>query len=384
MDSREFHLHVAYEDLDLEAVDERIWVHVALFHFNAVLADAITLGPYAKYATRELREVFQIVFRNVWAQWRFENDRPDYVGPHFIDPIVPAGEPTRVDGDGILAFCGGGKDSLVAAKLLERGGLPFATLGYSCSIYGDAEAQHALIDRVGAATARTRAERIRIVDDIDASHRAETPASVFTALPLAIARGYRYLVVAHERSANTPNFVWNGEPVNHQWGKSFEAEQLLDRYIQTLADVRYFSLLQPVHDEIIFRLLARDAELAPLTHSCNVEKPWCCRCPKCVYVWLQMAAHLPPAIVDATFPRRIDDTNDDMFRALLTRTPFECVGSVPECHYAMSRAVAHYPSLARFAIEPVDPTPFLEVYEHGMPPHVATAVLPQLIASRRL
>ena len=381
LDHRTFHLAVTYEDVEL--ADERIAVHVALFHFNALLADAITLGPYARYATQDLRDTYRAVFRNVWAQWRYEQNLPDDEGPRFIDPVAPAIAPARIAGDALLAFCGGGKDSVVAAKLLHRGGIPFATLGYSCSIYGDADMQHALIERVAAVTGRTRAERIRIEDDIDAPLRAETPASVFTALPLALARGYRYLAVGHERSANTPNFVWNGEPVNHQWGKSFAAEQLLDRYIQTLADVRYFSLLQPVHDEVIFRLLARDAALAPLTHSCNVEKPWCCRCPKCVYVWLQMAAHLPRDIVEATFPRRIDDTNDDIFHALLTRTPFECVGSVPECHLAMSRAVASYPSLARFRIETIDPTPFLDIYEHAMPPHVAAAVLPQLRAARR-
>ena len=38
---------------------------------------------------------------------------------------------------------------------------------------------------------------------------AETPASVFAALPLALARGYRGLVVGHEASANAGNLVWD-------------------------------------------------------------------------------------------------------------------------------------------------------------------------------
>ncbi len=113
---------------------------------------------------------------------------------------------------------------------------------------------------------------------------AETPALRVRRPPARARGGYRGLVVAHEHSANTGNLVWpaTGEEVNHQ-GKGWEAERLLDEYVNTelLAGVRYFSVLQPIHDEVIFELLARDAELAPTTHSCNVQKPWCCACAKC-------------------------------------------------------------------------------------------------------
>ena len=405
-----FHVTLWYEGVDLEALAardpelfERIAVHVALFQLNAACSlrpDTIELGRYARHLTPALAGVWRRVFRNVWAQWRYEHDLPAYDGPRFVEPLVAAAPPSRVpDGDvELLAFCGGGKDSLVAAKLLERAGLPFATLGYSHSIYGAAEPQHALIDRVARVTARVRGERMYVIDDLlDAPVArlrpalgvkyilaAETPASVFAALPLALARGYRGLVVAHERSANTPNLVWNGEPVNHQWGKGWEAEQLLDGHVQTLlANVRYFSVLQPVHDEVIFELLARDAALAPLTHSCNVQKPWCGRCPKCVYVWLQMAAHLPRAIVDATFGRDLsaDPANDHHFRALLGitgHTPFECVGSVDEARHALHRARGAGWSLP-WDVPDVDPQSLVAIgATHGMPTHVADGVLPQL------
>ncbi|HWU90672.1 MAG TPA: hypothetical protein VN253_25575, partial [Kofleriaceae bacterium] len=334
LDRLRFQFTIWYEDLDLielarihgDELIDRLAFHAALFQVNAVASlrpDAIELGAYARHATPRMVALWRTVFRRVWAQWRWEHDLPAYHGPAFVDappesaPRRPASVPAGpVE---LLAYCGGGKDSLVALKLLERGGLPFATLGYAHSIYGEAEHQHALLDRVGAASARVRAERQWVIDDflgapivrlapelgVRSLLAAETPASVFAALPLALARGYRGLVVAHEHGANTGNLTWakTGEEVNHQWGKGWEAEQLLDHYVRTelLADVRYFSVLQPVHDEVIFELLSRDAELAPLTHSCNVRKPWCGACAKCAYVWLQMAAHLPPRIVAATF-----------------------------------------------------------------------------------
>lgn len=412
-----FHATVWYDEIDLHALQrtygdlvDRIALHVALFQLNAVASlkpDVIDLGAWAHMLTPELASLWHTVFRSVWAQWRWEHDLPDYA-PVFANAPAARSTPTAVpEGDvELLAFCGGGKDSLVALKLLERAELPFATLGYAHSIYGSAAPQHALLDRLANATPRARAERQTIIDDfldspvvrtrpdlgVKSLLAAETPASVFAALPLALARGYRGLVVAHEASANAANLEWRGEHVNHQWGKSWAAEQLLDWYVrdQLLANVRYFSLLAPIHDEVIFELLARDAALAPLTHSCNVKKPWCGDCAKCAYVWLQFAAHLPARIVDATFGDNFGEraSNTQHFRELLgftEHTPFECVGSVPEARLALALARergAIGPRLEAM-VQPIDiaaiARPLVEVGDpHGMPAQVAARVMPQL------
>ena len=216
----------------------------------------------------------------------------------------------------VLAFCGGGKDSLVGAKLLERADVPFATFGYSNSIYG-AEPQHALIDRLIDRLAErgtgTRHHRLRVstawsrrrcgagLSEIHEVLAAETPCSLFAALPVLLQHGYRAMVLAHERSANTGNLVWSrtGEDINHQWGKSYDAERLLNDYLRTelVANVSYYSVLQPVYDTTIFNLLRQDEHLvgAGATHSCNIAKPWCGRCAKCAYVWLNYMAYLDPA-----------------------------------------------------------------------------------------
>jgi hypothetical protein len=429
LDDLRFHFTVWYEDVDLHELArvhgeeriERLAVHVALFQINAVASlrpDVIELGRYAPYATPRLVELWRTVFRRVWAQWRWEHQLPDYLGPEFVDAPKTATAPHAIRSPAgpvpWLVFSGGGKDSLVALKLFERAELPFATLAYAHSIYGDAAAQHALIDRLGSATARVRAERQWVVDDfldspiirlrpalgVRSLLAAETPASVFAALPLALARGYRGLVVAHEHGASSPNLVWTAtrEEVNHQWGKSWEAERLLDEYVRAelLADVRYFSVLQPIHDEVIFELLAGSAELAPLTHSCNVRKPWCGACAKCAYVWLQMAAHLPPQIVEATFGADIGERpeNEHWFRelcGLTEHTPFECVGSVAEARLALGLLASRRPlgpELARIAaqIGPLDlaalAKPLLVVDDHhGMPEAVAARVMPQLASA---
>lgn len=423
LDDLQFHFTVWYQDIDLDALarehgDElldRLAFHVAMFQINTVGSlrpETLELGRYARFATRRFQELWRTIFKRVWAQWRWEHDARDYVGPTFVDPPAESARAVATPAGPVelLAFCGGGKDSLVALKLLERAQLPFATLGYAHSIYGDAAHQHALLDRLGDVSARARTERQWVVDDFMDSPvitlrpelgvrsllAAETPASVFAALPIALARGYRGLVVAHETSANTGNLIWGDEEVNHQWGKGWEAESLLDSYVrrELLADVRYFSVLQPIHDEVIFELLARDAALASLTHSCNVRKPWCGACAKCAYVWLQMAAHLPEPIVDATFGGNLGERpeNERWFRELFglaEHTPFECVGSAREARIALALLPRPLgPRLATLANEvgPIDRAelarPLVTVgSEHGMPPHVSAGIMPQLRAA---
>jgi hypothetical protein len=155
-------------------------------------------------------------------------------------------------------------------------------------------------------------------------------------------------------------------------------------------------VLQPIHDEVIFELLARDPELAALTHSCNVKKPWCGACAKCAYVWLQFAAHLPPAVVQATFGADLGERpdNERWFREMLglaEHTPFECVGSAPEARLALTMARSRGFTGARLAdyaaaVGPVDvaalAAPLVGVgTQHGMPAHVAAGVMPQLVAA---
>jgi hypothetical protein len=132
LDDLRFHVTVWYEDLDLTALArrygdeaiERVAVHIALFQLNAACSlrpEVIELGRYAKYLTADLIQLWRTVFHHVWAQWRYEHDLPAYDGPRFVEPVAPPAPPIRAPEGPVelLAFCGGGKDSLVALGLLE-------------------------------------------------------------------------------------------------------------------------------------------------------------------------------------------------------------------------------------------------------------------------
>jgi UDP-N-acetyl-alpha-D-muramoyl-L-alanyl-L-glutamate epimerase len=207
--------------------------------------------------------------------------------------------------------------------------------------------------------AGTRHHRLRVFDslvkaplqqiypDVREVLGAETPCSLFAALPVLLQHGYRSMVLAHERSANTGNLIWlrTGEDINHQWGKSFEAERMLNDYIrcELVANASYYSVLQPVYDTLIFNLLRQDEHLvgAGATHSCNIAKPWCGRCAKCAYVWLNYMAYLDPAQVRRAIPGNLFDAEDNQiwFLQMLglgEHTPFECIGQVEEARLAFA------------------------------------------------
>lgn len=419
-----------YPDIDLVELDqrfgrdfmERVHVHTALFEINKLASlrpHVLDLGPYAHHHTEALEDLWRTLFHKIWAQWRYQHDLPAAEPPAWASrPVAAGATPRRRDRDAgeVLLFCGGGKDSLVAMKLLQRGGVPFASLAYSSSGYGVAAPQHQLIDGLLDHGAPRRRHRQRVLDDffdapvlqlygaalgVRAVTAAETPSSIFGAVPILLAGGYPHAVLGNEASANTGNLIWDrtGEEVNHQWGKSVAAERLLDTYLrrELCQDLGVFSVLMPLHDVNIFALLRQDLDALPAAHSCNVRKPWCCRCAKCAYVWLGYRAHLPDAVVRALFPADLLEVeeNHGFFHDMLglgAHTPFECIGQIEESRLALRlcqargllgpRGLALCRRLPRLDVEAVLER-FLRVDLDGarLPASIAAAVAPQMQAA---
>jgi UDP-N-acetyl-alpha-D-muramoyl-L-alanyl-L-glutamate epimerase len=262
---------------------EALAFHIAMFELDKGISFRPTelrvAEPWSDLVTDALLVLWRTVTHRVWAQWRYEHGLADYAGPIYrgssalapamTRPVVDRGDGERESGRGsnTLWFCGGGKDSLLASTVLDAADVAYDAFAYTHSVYGPAERQMGLVERLIGGTAARATHRLFVFDDAvdvplgrlpgvdDGAYvlAAETPASLFAALPIALAHGYDHLVVAHERSANAPNLRWldTGEDVNHQWGKSLEAEQLLAEYIDThlLPGTRYYSVLAPVHDD---------------------------------------------------------------------------------------------------------------------------------------
>jgi hypothetical protein len=376
VDRFKFSTKVYYHELSFSALRERyldstlqkVAAHIALFEgmkFCSLFPQYYDVSAIAAGLNQSVLKLFSKIYQGVFAQHLYENQVTDYVGPEIIYPGTALGESEpraiALDNRTVLAGCGGGKDSIVALKMLQEAEIPFASMQYSHSVYGKADFQHELISGVLESVNPVCRHQISVYDDFleypfmklyfpgnSGITVPETPVSIFEALPLMLHGGYNYLALAHEKSANTGNLFWEklGREVNHQWGKGYEAEKELNRFIQQylFSDFNYFSILQPIYDFRIFKNVAKYPEVLPKIHSCNIKKPWCKKCPKCAYVWLGLMAFCDREAVDAVFQSNLLDDADllPIFRQMLgleNQTPFECIGEINESRLAMKRCM---------------------------------------------
>ncbi|MEB3151141.1 MAG: hypothetical protein VKL60_19245 [Sphaerospermopsis sp.] len=346
---------------------QKIVAHIALFEgmkFCSLFPAYYDISVIAEYLEPAVLDLFVKIYQGVFGQHWYENNITDYQQPEIItSQKLGVSQPISILGNNqtILAGCGGGKDSILAMKMLEVGGIPYASMQYSHSVYGKADFQHNLISQVLECVQPTSKHRISIFDDFtefpflklyfpenSGITAPETPVSIFESLILMLDKGYNYLCLAHEKSANTGNLFWDeiGKEVNHQWGKGLAAEQILDQFIQKhlLTNFKYFSILQPIYDYRIFQNFSKYPEFIPKIHSCNIQKPWCKKCPKCAYVWLGLMAFSQASIVNEVFKNNLFDDVDLLptFREMVglgEHTPFECIGEIEESRLLMKRCV---------------------------------------------
>jgi len=135
-------------------------------------------------------------------------------------------------------------------------------------------------------------------DEAILGHPCQTgwPELAIESLPFTLLHGYGGFALGNERSADSAQVAQStldgGRQVNHQWLKSFEACTALRLFLRgsVAESIEIFSALKPLHDYRIYRLVQRYPAVLPAIHSCNIVKPWCRRCPKCAYVWVNLCA----------------------------------------------------------------------------------------------
>lgn len=396
VDGIPFSTSYRYSDVDFDDLREiygsdtieKIGLHIALFEVNKGMSlgatDFIVSDPLSHHLTDELIELWTQCADHIWAQWRYEHGYPLDLIPvlrgesrpsecrtsRLSDsspgpPIARRRSSRRDEGAvGALWFCGGGKDSLLSRKIMDDLQVPRASLVYAHDLYGSLASQFDLIDPVASSPFQARQHRIVMTDDllklpvefvqryfpaVDYVLAGETPSSLFASIPVALAHGYTDAIVGHERSADDPQLCIGDRCINHQWGKSFHAERILRSYIREklVRDYTYYSILSDVYDPLIFYCLREVGESIAAAHSCNIEKPWCYRCAKCVYVLVSYAGWLEPEstarVVTSSSGLFSAPENVKWARQLLgleDHGAFECVGSVSDARLAFAMAYA--------------------------------------------
>lgn len=311
-------------------------------------------------------------FLNQFGEWRFLNQivYPSSNGPTLVasfgstnDRISsPAYKPS--DAKWLVAN-GGGKDTLAGLLLLEEAGIQFDFYQGYLPLGGPKEIQATLLDGFRRQCSQEARKIIEVsVDDdfynrrgavlkeagiqvkhFDADFAVGHTANYIGYFPLILAHGYERILFNIERSADRTMQFWNDEPINHQWCKSIEYQEIAKTIFKDVTGGDWFvgfgSTLRNFYDLSIYKLIGKDHKLLLNTHSCNIQKPWCRCCPKCCFCYLMMTAffgeEFAMQVVGTEHSLFSDKECLDNWENLLnpTKVAWECVASQKECLVAV-------------------------------------------------
>ena len=305
--------------------------------------------------------------------------------PESFVELVTTGKSYRrlnYHGVGNLIPIGGGKDSVVSLEVLRSEFTQNLPLVMSAPV--------AAYDCIKTAGYSNYLEISRRLDpQIIELNRAgflngHVPFSAmlaFVSVLGAVLTGKRNIILSNENSANEASVP--GTDFNHQYSKSLEFEADLRDYLAefVISGLDYFSLLRPLEELQITELFSHYKSYHPIFRSCNVGKKtnsWCGHCPKCLFVFIMLAAFLDyPAVVEIFGKDLLADRELlPVFRQLLglePTKPFECVGTISEVRRAMQQLIERnnksaLPFLAKqFLTYHLEPAPLNHTEEHFVP-----------------
>lgn len=300
------------------------------------------------------------VYQEGLSQYAFENalTRQDLAA--FSD-TGEAQTAVSYHGEGVLSLQSGGKDSLLVASLLARKGTPFTPFYIT-----NGPSHPALLDKLNEPLCVAR----RILDR-DALHIAQEDGGLNGHVPVtyivqavaliqAVLLEKNTILAAIGHEGEEPHAWIDDLPVNHQWSKTWIAEEAFTAYVERYIspDIRIGSPLRQYSELKVTQLFARYAwdVFGHLFSSCNQANygqgrdnttlSWCGVCPKCANSYLLFAPFIDKAELDELFGGKSLLANPVLigtFKGLLgvdgVMKPFECVGEVAELRLAYHLAV---------------------------------------------
>ena len=326
---------------------------------------------YKTFPTREVEfshhtidkdqaDFFNSVYQEGLSQFAFENKLTRNDLAHFEATGNKISEPGNYRGNGIVALESGGKDSLLVASLLEERGTEFTPWFVSST-----DNYPQVLD--GFKTPLLIAKRLLDHENlqkarVDGGKNGHVPVTYILeslALIQAILLGKSSVVVSIAQEGEEAHEQIGDLPINHQWSKTWTAEQALASYVEKYiaTGLRIGSPLRQYSELKMAELFVKHAwaKYGHTFSSCNVINykqghmnatlKWCGECPKCANSYLLFAPFLEAAELQSLFNGQDLFTKpflQETFKGLLgidgVMKPFECVGEVDELRVAYQMA----------------------------------------------
>lgn len=355
------------ENYSAEALEKAffgLWIMAGISYFKTCLPQKIVIK--SREISPSQAEFFTKIYENGLGEFFVENNLDPHHQVHFPKNENPAKSLSIDDLMGTIIPIGGGKDSLITAKVLGKYGESFATwhVGNSQVI----EDCVRILGKENLQISREISPELLRLNKEGAlnGHIPISAILAFLSVVTAILTGKKNIAFSNENSANFGNIKYMGKEMNHQYSKSLEFEQDFQKYVaeNISPDIKYFSFLRPLTELKIAEIFAGICwdDFKNYFSSCNrnfhidkkSDKRWCLKCPKCAFVGLILSPFL----------------NEEKFREIFTKEffskpelqkyfaeimgisghkPFECVGEISEAQLAAKLALKKYPELVKFA-----------------------------------
>lgn len=350
-----------------------VWLCGRIDHFQREMFDTIYQDGLSQFAyENNLTRANLGSFSHVEKFSKLISHSPDAENTLAFDT-----KPIAYNGNGILALQSGGKDSILTATILNEKNIPWTALYIS----SDKDASHPqVIDELGAKKVQVIT---RIIDHQGLKsvkhglngHVPVTYINTAIALVQAILNGDSKILTSIGHEGVEPHTIIKSPPssglpdlpVNHQWSKTWEAEQLFAEYVSRYlsSNIKVGSILRPYSELKIAELFAKKCwgQYGHRFSSCNranyrqgktnTKLHWCGECAKCANSYLLFAPFIKADDLNSLFPKSkslfekkklITD-----FKGLLgiggTMKPFECVGEIAELRKSYHLKSSDYPDL---------------------------------------
>lgn len=285
----------------------------------------------------------------------FYKNKIDFRGlidfPYVDKPKIQLRQLDEAKKDRFLVGIGGGKDSIVAIELLKEQKKEItgfiletqvATPDIQMNVLRIMEIDYFIVKR----QLDSQIFELEQQKQVYIGHIPISAIYAFVSLLLAVIYDYSSIVTANEKSANFGNVNYLGMEINHQWSKSEEFEKLFNNYISQYItpNINYFSNLRSYSEMEIAKMFSSYKKYFPVFSSCNKNfkiknglsnKKWCGQCPKCVFVFITLAANLSKEEVIAIFDKNLLDDSEliPLYQDLIGKgkmKPFDCVGTFEE------------------------------------------------------
>ncbi len=298
------------------------------------------------------------VYQEGMSQFAYENNltRDDLAQFSAGAARTSTSTPGSIKSGGIMALQSGGKDSLLTASLLSSSSIDFMPW------YITSSEHHPAV----LSTFRRPLTTVRRVIDRENLSKALAAGGLNGHVPVtyivqsfaviqAVLSGMDTILVSIAHEGEEPHAWIDDLPINHQWSKTWQAEQMFAEYVKryVATNLKVGSPLRRFSELRVCELFVSHAweKYGRDFSSCNVANyeqgadnttlSWCGNCPKCANSYLLFAPFM-----DADNLQELFNGEDLFTKSSLTRTfkgilgvdgemkPFECVGEVDELRLA--------------------------------------------------